>query len=52
MNRTNDVSQINIGKTGSILNDSTKFEAEFEDVDYISDNADQDNNKMDQVSLY
>lgn len=46
INRTNDVSQLNIGKIGSILNESTNIDADFEDVDYISD-ADCDNKKMD-----
>ena len=46
INRTNDVSQLNIGKVGSLLNDSTNIDADFEDVDYISD-ADVDDKKMD-----
>ena len=37
INVTNDVSHLNIGKIGSILNDSQNIDAEFEDVDYISD---------------
>tara|TARA_B110000305_G_C19049767_1_gene452117 strand:- start:304 stop:558 length:255 start_codon:yes stop_codon:yes gene_type:complete len=49
VDRTNDMSQLNIGKTGSILNNSAHIDAEFEDVDYISDGdpAEVTSNKMD-----